>query len=109
MVTPPPHTPTLPDTHRDEEAQNKAACEIDLLIPDQIAEEESFDEMEALTFHAELCSEFVPYADVKEDEEAARTYTLQRVSRELQIDLDGYRDYRLKKLNRFRKGAAVQV
>ena len=65
--------------------------------------------MEALTFHAELCSEFVPYADVAEDEENARTYTLQRISRELQGDLDAYRDYRLKKLNRFRKGAAVQV
>ena len=50
-----------------------------------------------------------PYADVAEDEENARTYTLQRISRELQGDLDAYRDYRLKKLNRFRKGAAVQV
>ena len=46
-------------------------------------------------------------AVVEADEEVSRSYSLVKVPKKLQTDLDELRDHRTRLLNRFRRGAAV--
>ena len=98
-------------SHRDEEAAHANNGEVDLLLADQIAEAEAeaWDEFEICPLQAELCESFEPFELVEADEEIGRSYTLSPVPREVQKEIDSFRDFRLKKLNRHRRGAHVQV
>jgi hypothetical protein len=96
---------------RDEEAQNQADGVWDPVLSEEIAEAESWDEHEIIGLGEELCESFEPFAPCAEDEEklnACRSYTLQRIPPSLQRELDTFKDFRIKRLNRHRRGAAVQ-
>ena len=142
----------------DEARRDEAAGEVNFLLQDRIAEEDALDgasaprlprsvspqleacshppsvytELEIVALNAELAESFELFAPVESDEVAARSYSLTRISKELQKDLgacvrgsrwrvgcvlltgcsshrvDGFKDWRISRLNRHRRGAAVQ-
>ena len=73
-----------------------------------LEEPEDCDELFGIALSNELSTEFVPYADIEQDEKASRGYSLKKPSKALQRDLDEYRARRTATLNRFRKGRAVE-
>jgi hypothetical protein len=136
---------------RDEEEANRAALEVDLTLPDALAEAEALDEVrctplftpldcadespfcsqfEAISLSAELAQSFEQFAPVEEgprvawrvvrracllivssllfaDESKLRSYAL-RPSGALDAEFKTFHDWRVRKLNRFRQGSAVQ-
>ena len=75
----------------------------DLLIDDEIADEE---EMEA-PLHAELLHTCVPFEATAAEQEAVTHYRLDRIPRELQEQMDAFRDWRMELLCYARTGSAV--
>ena len=72
-----------------------------------LEEPEDCDELYGIALDNELTTEFVPYAEIEEDETTSRGYSLKKQSKALQRDLAEYRDRRTATLNRFRKVSRV--
>ena len=70
------------------------------------AELEDLEELEA-PLHAELLHTCVPYESTEAEQEAVKHYKLERVPRELEAQLDAFRDWRLSPLCYARTGNAV--
>ena len=67
---------------------------------------EDLEELEA-PLHAELLHTCVPYESTEAEHEAVKHYKLERVPRELEAQLDAFRDWRLSPLCYARTGNAV--
>ena len=91
---------------RAEAAANASRFEEDLLLTDELAAEEEAIEHEAKALTSELATHFEDFADDPEDEQTSRTYTLQRVSKELEAELKKFELFKVEALNRFRSGSA---
>ena len=85
-----------------EREQNEVEGVLDLLIDDEIADEE----MEA-PLHAELLHTCVPFESTAAEKEAVKHYKLDRIPRDLQEQMDAFRDWRMAPLCYARTGNAV--